>query len=66
MKKTAAKSPARTAAAPPADWTILIYMAGDNDLNDFGGDDIEEMKKVGSSDRIHVLVQRDVVFDANA
>lgn len=34
-------------------------MAGDNDLNDFGGDDIEEMKRVGSSDRIHVLVQRD-------
>ena len=59
MKKTASKSPARTAAAPPADWTILIYMAGDNDLNDFGADDIEEMKKVGSSDRIHVLVQRD-------
>lgn len=59
MKKT---TPSRTAAAPPgaiADWTILIYMAGDNDLDDFGGDDIEEMKKVGSSDRIHVLVQRD-------
>jgi hypothetical protein len=64
MKKTA---PSRTAASEAgtrkagalADWTILIYMAGDNDLDDFGGDDIQEMKKVGSSDRIHVLVQRD-------
>ncbi len=58
MKKT---KPAPTTSKPAklADWTILIYMAGDNDLDDFGGDDIDEMKKVGSSDRIHVLVQRD-------
>ena len=58
MKKP---KPSATANKPAnlADWTILIYMAGDNDLDDFGGDDIAEMKKVGSSDRIHVLVQRD-------
>jgi hypothetical protein len=64
MKKNAASLTAATTAASAkpgaiADWTILIYMAGDNDLDDFGGDDIQEMKKVGSSDRIHVLVQRD-------
>lgn len=46
-------------AAKLADWTLLIYMAGDNDLDDFGAEDIKEMKKVGSSDRIHILVQRD-------
>lgn len=54
MKKTQSSKPAKL-----ADWTILVYMAGDNDLDDFGRDDIDEMKKVGSSDRIHVLVQRD-------
>jgi hypothetical protein len=64
MKKTAlSETPAKNAAAPkhgkPDDWTILIYMAGDNDLDDFGGDDVEEMKKVGSSDKINVIVQRD-------
>lgn len=47
------------AKAALADWTILVYMAGDNDLDDFGGDDIKEMKKVGSSDRVNVIVQRD-------
>jgi hypothetical protein len=58
MKKTKS-TPTATKPANLADWTILIYMAGDNDLDDFGGDDLAEMKKVGSSDRIHVLVQRD-------
>ena len=53
------KKAATTKPANIADWTILIYMAGDNDLDDFGGDDLAEMKKVGSSDRLHVIVQRD-------
>lgn len=53
--------PTRTTSKPTtmADWTILIYMAGDNDLDDFGSIDLAEMKKVGSSDRINILVQRD-------
>lgn len=46
-------------AAPPAEWTLLIYMAGDNDLDSFGGKDLTEMKKVGSSDKLHIIVQRD-------
>ncbi len=55
MKQTKAK----TKPAALADWTVLIFMAGDNNLDDFGADDIAEMKKVGSSDRLHILVQRD-------
>ena len=47
------------AAAPLADWTILVFMAGDNNLDNFGATDIAEMKQSGSSDKIHVLVQRD-------
>ena len=58
MKKTASSRPSNK-SANLADWTILVYMAGDNDLDDFGGDDLAEMKKVGSSDRINILVQRD-------
>ena len=46
-------------AQPSADWTILVFMAGDNNLDNFGATDITEMKKSGSSDKIHVLVQRD-------
>ena len=52
------KKPAST-TAKPADWTILVFMAGDNNLDDFGADDIMEMKKVGSSDRLQIIVQRD-------
>lgn len=44
-----------------ADWTILVYMAGDNNLDPFGNDDIREMKSVGSSDKLHLIVQRDTV-----
>jgi hypothetical protein len=56
--KISAKSK-KLPAAPTADWTLLIYMAGDNDLDSFGGKDLTEMKKVGSSDKLHIIVQRD-------
>ncbi|WP_050024907.1 clostripain-related cysteine peptidase [Verrucomicrobium sp. BvORR034] len=59
VKKAAKKAARPAAAAKSADWTILVYMAGDNDLDDFGGDDIQEMKRVGSSDKLHIIVQRD-------
>jgi hypothetical protein len=41
------------------DWTWLIYMAGDNNLEGAGRDDLAEMQKVGSSDVVNVLVQFD-------
>jgi hypothetical protein len=40
-------------------WTILVYMAGDNDLDPEGALDIKEMKSVGSTDAINVVVQFD-------
>ncbi|MES2924518.1 MAG: clostripain-related cysteine peptidase [Verrucomicrobiota bacterium] len=62
-KKAAAKKIAAKKAAAPApteaDWTILVYIAGDNDLDNFGRDDLFEMKKVGSTNRLHFIVQRD-------
>lgn len=30
-------------------WTIMVYLAGDNDLDEDGARDIAEMAKVGSS-----------------
>ena len=62
-KAPATKAAAKKAAAPVstdlAEWTLLIYMAGDNNLDSFGGKDITEMKTVGSSDKLHIIVQRD-------
>lgn len=65
MKKTPSKKPAKTKAAAVADWTILIFMAGDNNLDDAGYADIMEMKKIGSSDKLHIVVQRDSAADGH-
>src|SRR5512143_3188207 len=40
-------------------WTWLIYMAGDNNLEGAGHDDLEEMKQVGSTSDVKVIVQFD-------
>lgn len=42
-------------------WTIMVYLAGDNNLDSAGMVDLKEMKTVGSSDQIAVLVQFDRV-----
>jgi hypothetical protein len=43
----------------PARWTWLVYMAGDNNLEGAGRDDLAEMKAVGSTAAVNVLVQFD-------
>lgn len=43
------------------DWTILVYLNADNNLESFGYDDIREMERVGSADAINVVVQFDRV-----
>lgn len=42
-----------------ADWTFMVYMAGDNDLSAAGEADLAEMRRVGSTDRVHVVVEFD-------
>jgi hypothetical protein len=49
----------RSVAAAVSDWTMLVYMAGDNNLEGAGYEDLAEMKRVGSTDRIQVVVQMD-------
>jgi hypothetical protein len=44
-------------------WTLLIWMAGDNNLEDAALDDLQELKKVGSTSRVDVLVQLDTMRD---
>jgi hypothetical protein len=40
-------------------WTVLVWIAGDNNLDEFGLKDIAEMKAIGSSERLDILVQFD-------
>jgi len=40
-------------------WTIMVYLAGDNDLDEDGARDIGEMAKVGSNKDVNVIAQFD-------
>ena len=40
-------------------WTVMVYLAGDNNLDSAGVIDLNEMKKVGSTDQINVIAQFD-------
>jgi hypothetical protein len=44
-------------------WTILIYLAGDNNLERFGQRDLVELKSVGSTEAIQVVAQFDRLSD---
>jgi hypothetical protein len=45
------------AAEPQREWTVLVYINGNNNLDSYGALDINEMEKVGSTDRVNVVVQ---------
>lgn len=40
-------------------WTVMVYMAADNDLEPFALDDLGEMMQVGSDDDFNLVVQAD-------
>jgi hypothetical protein len=50
---------------PNKKWTVMVWMAGDNNLQDAGEQDIQEMKKVGSTEAIDVVVQFDRMTSQN-
>ena len=40
-------------------WTVLVYLAGDNNLDDAGEADLLEMKRVGTTDKVNLVAQFD-------
>ena len=46
-----------------AKWTFMVYMAGDNNLSSAGEKDLEEMRQVGSSPAVNIIVQFDNAGD---
>lgn len=40
-------------------WTILVWIAGDNDLSDYGAADLAELKQIGSSAKVDLVAQYD-------
>ncbi|MGC8873788.1 MAG: clostripain-related cysteine peptidase [Chloroflexia bacterium] len=52
--------PARSAPSPQtAQWTFIVYMAADNNLEGAGIDDFLEMAAAGSDANLHIVVQFD-------
>lgn len=51
--------PARRAAVARKAWSVLVYLAGDNNLDDAGTVDLAEMKSVGSTGGVDVVAQVD-------
>lgn len=47
---------------PQKAWTLLIYMAGDNDLDSQGTRDLDEMRALPSDENLHVVVQFDSLY----
>lgn len=45
--------------APKAKWTILTYMAGDNDLEEYVTKNLVDMEKIGSSKDVYLVAQLD-------
>lgn len=56
-----ARAPKAAAPAQAAnvEWTVMVFMNGDNNLESFALEDFEEMAQVGSTDRVNVVVQMD-------
>lgn len=48
-----------TLAKQKKDWTFIVYIAADNDLNFFARKNITDMKQIGSNSHINILVQLD-------
>lgn len=44
-------------AAPQKEWTFLIFLNGNNNLDSFGAFNINQMEQIGSTDKVNVVVQ---------
>jgi cysteine peptidase C11 family protein len=40
-------------------WTVMVYLAGDNNLDSAGAADLAEMKRVGSGEQLSIVAQFD-------
>ena len=49
------------AAESKAKWTFMVFLNGDNNLDTFGDKDMVEMKKIGSSADVNIVVLQDHV-----
>jgi hypothetical protein len=51
---------------PVVDWTFMVYLAGDNNLEEYATKDLIEMKHAGSTAEVAVVAQLDGMSDSVA
>lgn len=56
QKSTQTQQRFSTESAKTKKWTVMVYLSGDNNLHQAGINDINEMKQVGSSDEVNIVV----------
>jgi len=44
---------------PLAEWAFVVYLAGDNNLSDAGDQDLAEMRSLGATDEVNIVVEFD-------
>jgi len=49
--------------AAVADWSVLVYLVADNDLDPYTEEDFQEFKDGGSSDSVNVLILVDRLYE---
>ncbi|MCL5436488.1 MAG: clostripain-related cysteine peptidase [Candidatus Dependentiae bacterium] len=54
------RGPAVELPARKKTWTILVYMAADNDLYPFATQNLAQMHDIGSNDQLHLIVHLDL------
>lgn len=59
---TIIQEPGNITFKEPKDWTIIIYMAADNDLANFARKNLMQLATIGSNDRVNILVQLDTTI----
>jgi hypothetical protein len=57
--QTTPKTRSASRANTPAKWSVMVYLAGDNNLDGAGVTDLMEMKKVGSNSDVSIVAQFD-------
>jgi len=46
-----------------SEWTVMVYMGGDNNLAPAAIDDIQELEQIGSTDKVNFTVLADVYYE---
>lgn len=59
---TITQEPGDITFTQPKEWTVIIYMAADNDLANFARKNLMQLASLGSNDRVNILVQLDTTI----